>query len=72
LVNLSKEDEGRRTWWERIYTSLPPLWVPYLFGGCRPVLMEGLVREAGFWEVRREYLHRFIPSEIVTAKKPRG
>lgn len=38
----------------------------------RPVLMEGLVKEAEFCEVRRELIPNIIPSEIVTAKKPGG
>ena len=70
LVNMSKEDASGRTWWERLYLWLPARWVPYLLGGCRPVLVESPVSEAGFCEVKREYVHHVIPSEIVTAKKP--
>jgi len=70
LVNMSKEDGSGRTWWERLYRWLPARWVPYLLGGCRPVLVEGLVSEAGFREVKREYVHHIIPSEIVTAQNP--
>ncbi len=70
LVNMSKADDGRCTWSERLYTWLPARWVPYLMGGCRPVLMEGLVREGGFVGVRREFIRHIVPSEIVTATKP--
>ncbi len=70
LVNFSKKDWGRRNWYERLYTALPTRWVPYLLGGCRPVFMEGLVREAGFTDVRQEFVPNVIPAEVVTARKP--
>lgn len=70
LVNFSKKDGSGRTWWERIYMGLPVRWVPYLLGGCRPVLMEDPVRGVGFCEVQREFIRHIIPSEIVTARKP--
>ena len=70
LVNMSKENGSGRTWWERLYVRLPARWAPYLLGGCRPVFVEGLVGEAGFREVKREYVRHIIPSEIVTGKKP--
>jgi ubiquinone/menaquinone biosynthesis C-methylase UbiE len=67
LVNLSKRDPAVRTWSERWYQWLPATWVPYLMGGCRPVLMESLVRQAGFGEVRRKWIADIMDSEIVTA-----
>ena len=70
LVNLSKEEDGKLTRLEKFYLALPRGWVPYLLGGCRPVMMEGLVKEAGFCEVRREFIDHIIPSEIVTAQVP--
>lgn len=70
LVSMSKEDPATTTWWERVYTWLPRGWVAYLLGGCRPVFMEGLVREAGFVDVKREFVPNVIPSEVVTARKP--
>jgi demethylmenaquinone methyltransferase/2-methoxy-6-polyprenyl-1,4-benzoquinol methylase len=70
LVNMSKESEGVRTWYERLYQGLPPRLVSYLMGGCRPVLTEGLVREAGFCEVKRDYIRQLLTSEIVTARMP--
>lgn len=70
LVNMSKEVGNRITAWERFYMWLPVRWRPYITGGCRPVLMEDPVKEAGFYEVRREFMRQIIPSEIITAKKP--
>jgi demethylmenaquinone methyltransferase/2-methoxy-6-polyprenyl-1,4-benzoquinol methylase len=70
LVSLSKEDWSRRTWYEKLYTAMPRRWVPYVLGGCRPVLMEPLVKEAGFTEIRREFVQKIIPSEIVLARRP--
>jgi demethylmenaquinone methyltransferase/2-methoxy-6-polyprenyl-1,4-benzoquinol methylase len=70
LVNMSKRDESKLTFWERFYRSLPAGAMPYLLGGCRPVLMESLVKQIGFFEVAREFMSKAIPSEVVTAKKP--
>ena len=70
LLNLSKEDGSRQTWLETLYAWLPAAWVPYVLGGCRPVLMEDLVRETGLCEVKREFIRHLVPSEIVTAQKP--
>lgn len=71
LLCLSRKDRSRRTLWERIYARLPARWIPYVLGGCRPVLMEGPVREAGFYAVHRELVsHFFFVSEVLRAKKP--
>jgi demethylmenaquinone methyltransferase/2-methoxy-6-polyprenyl-1,4-benzoquinol methylase len=70
LVNMSKRDESKLIFWEKFYKSLPAVFVPYLLGSCRPVLMESLVRQNGFFEVNRKFVSNAIPSEIVTAKKP--
>ncbi len=69
LVNLSKRDEQDRTWLERLYSALPTRAVPFLLGGCRPVVMDRLVRNAGFDVGTREYLAWPIPSEIVVARR---
>lgn len=69
LVNLSKPTR-ERTRAETLYMHLPRSWVPYLVGGCRPVLMESLMENAGFVEVRRQFIRHVIPSEVVTARKP--
>lgn len=71
LVNMSKEFPDKRTWWEGLYEMIPSRWAAYLLGGCRPVLMEPFVREVGFCEVKREFIRGLLPSEIVTARKPR-
>ncbi len=69
LVNLSKSNEHERTWGERLYRALPKAWVPYVTGGCRPVLMRNAVADAGFADVHREFVRNIVPSEIVTARK---
>lgn len=70
LVNMSKRSAASRSWLERLYQWLPRVLVPYLMGGCRPVLMEQPVKDAGFVEVNREFLPHIIPSDVVTATKP--
>jgi ubiquinone/menaquinone biosynthesis C-methylase UbiE len=69
LVNLSKEESDKRSWWETIYGKLPGSLATYVLGGGRPVLMQGFVEQAGFRDVRREFVDQFWPTEIVTAKK---
>lgn len=71
LVNMSKQDEHRVTLLERAYRILPAWVTTYLMGGCRPILMRDLVREAGFEDVRREFLPRPLPSEVVVGRKAR-
>lgn len=70
LLNMSKADKEVVLFREKLYRILPPSVVLYLMGGCRPVLMEDLTRQAGFLQVRRTYLGGKAPSEIVTAIKP--
>jgi len=70
LVNLSKENAVTRTWYEFFYDHTPKMFVPYIFGGCRPVLMENLAREAGFIQVERQFIKHIIPSEIVVGQVP--
>jgi ubiquinone/menaquinone biosynthesis C-methylase UbiE len=70
LVNLSRDDSETLTWMEKFYSWLPPGWVPYLLGSCRPVFMEPLVRAQGLIEVTREFMRQLTHSEIVTARKP--
>jgi len=67
LVNMSKDREI--TLWERLYQATPPRLVPYLYGGCRPVLMAEHVRAAGFRDVQREFIKNIIPSEVVVGRK---
>lgn len=70
LVNMSKKEGSGRTLWERLYLRLPARWQPYLLGGCRPVLMEGPVKQAKFSEIGREFVPNVISSEIIVARKP--
>lgn len=67
LVNMSKDQEI--TLWERLYRATPARLVPYLYGGCRPVLIAQLAREAGFRDVQREFIRNTIPSEVVVGRK---
>jgi len=68
LLNKSKKDE-RRTRMEQLYESLPAWVVLYFFGLCRPVLMEQIVKQAGFENVSRLYIDDAIGSEIVVGRK---
>lgn len=63
LVNFSKKDASPNIV-EKIYKINP-----YLWAGCRPVLMESFAKEAGFRNVKREIPKEVLPSEIVTAVK---
>ena len=65
---MSKAEE-KITIQEELYTRLPARFVLYFFGLCRPVLMEGLVKEAGFQRLTRTFLKGAVASEIVTAIK---
>ena len=68
LVNLSKQSPMSRTWVEYLYKWLPATWVPYVLGGCRPVLLEDLVRDAGFSGVERKFIGGLMSSEIITGR----
>lgn len=72
LVNMSKENPEKRTWFERFYRAMPPAWTAYVLGGCRPVFLREAVLAAGFDQVSREFIRQAIPSEIVIANKPRA
>ncbi len=63
LVNFSKKDSSP-VFLEKLYQLSPSLWF-----GCRPVLMESFVKQAGFREVKREIPMNPLPSEIVTGLK---
>lgn len=69
LLNMSKPDASRVTWRETLYRLLPAGLVLNLGGGCRPVLMEPLVREAGLVEVTRRFLPGRFPSEVVLGRQ---
>lgn len=65
LLNFSKKDSSP-VFTETLYKISPSMWF-----GCRPVLAESYVKEAGFKDIKREVPKFFfsVPSEIVTAKK---
>ncbi len=67
LVNMSKDQEI--IFWERFYRATPTRLVPFLYGGCRPVLMAEHTRAAGFRDVQREFIKNIIPSEVVVGRK---
>ncbi|MFN8383333.1 MAG: methyltransferase domain-containing protein [Anaerolineales bacterium] len=69
LLNMSKRDASTKTPRETLYSVLPAKLVLYILGGCRPVLMEGMVKDARFENINRTYLDGKFPSEIVTAVK---
>jgi ubiquinone/menaquinone biosynthesis C-methylase UbiE len=68
MVNMSKDQPGI-TFYERLYQATPVRLNPYLYGGCRPVLMAEHTRQAGFQDVRREFIKNIFPSEVVVGKK---
>jgi demethylmenaquinone methyltransferase/2-methoxy-6-polyprenyl-1,4-benzoquinol methylase len=69
LVNMSKRDPSEPSWYERFYQSTPAWFATFLLGGCRPVVMEHMVREMGYVGIRREF-HAFpMFSEIIIGEK---
>jgi ubiquinone/menaquinone biosynthesis C-methylase UbiE len=68
LVNLSKQSPEKHTFVEWLYQWLPAAWVPYVLGGCRPVILADLVRDAGFCDVQRKFIGGLMSSEIVAAR----
>lgn len=70
LVNLTKVDPDRRTWYERWYDALPSLAQAYVLGGCRPVCLENLLAAAGFVALRRALVPQALSSEILIGDKP--
>lgn len=72
LLNMSKLNHQVAIFREKLYQWLPPTLVLYVMGGCRPVLMEEPVRNAGFIQVQRTYIDGKAPSEIILATKPVG
>ena len=64
-VNFSKKDSSP-VLSEKLYKLTPSLW-----HGCRPVLMESFIKQAGFKNIQREFHNGTftLPSEIVTGVK---
>ena len=63
LINLSKKNRSPILY-EKLYRLLPSL-----MGGCRPVLMQRTVEQAGFENVRREFMRLPLSTEIITATR---
>ncbi|TSA31994.1 MAG: methyltransferase domain-containing protein [Porphyromonadaceae bacterium] len=64
-VNFSKKDCSP-VFSEKLYKLTPSLW-----HGCRPVLMESFIKQAGFKNIQREFHNGIftLPSEIVISVK---
>lgn len=66
MVNMAFGDRWYTGIWSRIYRINPAL-----LGGCRGVSLQPALEDAGFRNVRREYLSQMtFPSEVVYAEKP--
>lgn len=66
LVNMTAGTRWYNGLWERLYRVNPAL-----LGGCRPVSILPLMREAGFEQTSREYVSQFtFPSEVVFGVAP--
>ncbi len=67
LVNMTKGDRWYESAAEWVF-RVRPQWM----GGCRGVLLEPYVRDAGFEHIERSIVTQCgFPSEIVTARKPK-
>ncbi len=69
LVNMSKKDPEKPSWYEEFYRSMPEWFSTYILGGCRPVVMEKKVRESEFESITREFQSWPMFSEIIIANK---
>lgn len=69
LLNMSKREQRQRTGRECLYRLLPPGLVLSVMGGCRPVLAQPYVQQAGFRHVQRHLLAGRLPSEVVLATR---
>lgn len=66
LVNMTKGPRWFNVIWEWLYERRPAL-----LGGCRGVQISPYLEQAGYAEIRREYIGQFLfPSEVVCATKP--
>jgi len=67
MVNMTHGTRWYNHLWEGIYRLHPPL-----LGGCRGVLVEPSLREAGFVNTRRTYVSQWtFPSEVLYGERPR-
>ncbi|MFW6055844.1 MAG: class I SAM-dependent methyltransferase [Chloroflexota bacterium] len=59
-----------RMWYSRIWDWLARTF-PKAMAGCRPVVLEPAVRDAGFINIHQEYVSQMtFPSTVVRAEKP--
>ena len=60
-----------KQWYSRIWEWLAHTF-PQAMAGCRPVVLEPAVRDAGFVNTHKEYVSQMtFPSTVVRAEKPR-
>ncbi len=66
MVNMTLAVRWYNHLWESLYRLYPPL-----LGGCRGVVVEPFLREAGFTNTRRAYISQWtFPSEVVYGERP--
>lgn len=66
VVNMTKGPRWFNAIWEQLYEIKPAL-----LGGCRGVEICPYLEQAGYAEIRREYVSQFLfPSEVVCATRP--
>jgi demethylmenaquinone methyltransferase/2-methoxy-6-polyprenyl-1,4-benzoquinol methylase len=63
VVSMTKTSQSV-TLYERMYRR-----APYLFGGCRPVLMQEPIEAAGFRDLTRQTISLPLPSEVIVARR---
>ena len=71
IVSMTKPEQDRWIWLERLYRILPAGGQAWLLGACRPVFLAAAMTEAGFQRVRRHFVPGLIASEIVYAVNDR-
>ncbi len=68
MANMTVGRAWYETLWEGLYRLFPPL-----LGGCRGVEVVPALSEAGFVQIRREFVRQWLfPSEVVYAERPAG
>ena len=66
MVNMTQGARWYNHLWESLYRLHPPL-----MGGCRGVVVEPFLRQAGFTNTRRAYVSQWtFPSEVVYGERP--
>ena len=66
VVNMTKGSRWFNAVWEWLYKIRP-----LLLGGCRGIELKPYLEEAGFEQIRREYVSQMLfPSEVIYGVKP--